>query len=107
MRINRRQFLSLSVLVFAPFSKVIAKSNNFDTLLSEINNPFQISISSEEYNLDHWVSQLPVSSSASMLSKHVLGLIKRDYLENKVDIIDGVILSNTEIMLYYAKESYA
>ena len=107
MKINRRQFLSLSVLIFAPYFKVKAQPSSFETLLYGIKNPFQISISKERHNLDDWISKLPVTLNVSELSEYVLTLIKSDYIENRVDLIDGVILSNTEIMLFFAKESYA
>ena len=107
MRINRRQFLSLSVLIFVPYCKVNADESSFQVLLNEIQSPFQMSIYKERYNLDNWISKLPDTSNVSELSEHILSLIKLDYIENKVGLIDGVILSNTEITLYFAKESYA
>lgn len=107
MRINRRQFLSLSVLVFAPYCKVNANESSFKTLLNEIQSPFQMLIFKKKYNVDSWISQLPNTSNISELSEHILSLIRLDYIENKVGLIDGVILSNTEITLYLAKESYA
>ena len=107
MNINRRQFLSLSALIFVPYCKVNADKSIFKVLLNEIQSPFQMSISKERYNLDSWINKLPVTSNVSELSEHILSLIKLDYIENKVGLIDGVILSNTEITLYFAKESYA
>jgi hypothetical protein len=105
--INRRQFLSLSALIFAPYLKVNAYESSFKTILNEIHCPFQMSNSQEVYNLDSWISKLPDTSNISALSEHILSLIKLDYIENRVNLIDGVILSNTEITLYFAKKSYA
>lgn len=107
MRINRRQFLSLSVLILTPYCKVNANETNIKMLLNEIQSPFKISKSHEVYNLDRWLSELPEMYNVNALSEHILNLIKLDYIENRVNLIDGVILSNTEITLYFAKESYA
>jgi len=61
----------------------------------------------EVYTLDRWLSKLPYKNNVNELSNHILNLIKLDYIENRVNLIDGVILSNTEITLYFAKEYYA
>ena len=107
MKINRRQFLSLSALIFAPYCKVNADENCFKELLNEIQSPFQMSIFKERYSVNSLTSKLPNTSNVNELSENILSLIRLDYIENNVGLIDGIILSNTEITLYFAKESYA
>ena len=84
--------------------KVNASQSSFGTLLGRINNPFNSLGAKERYVLNDWVSELPVTSNVSVLSEHVLSLIMYDYKENSVDLVEGIILSKTEIMLYLAKE---
>ena len=106
---NRRQFLSLSMLIFSPYVKVNARDsqNSFGVLLNTLDSPFKYLNSKSEYTISDWQNQLPLNSKIDILSEHILGQIMQDYRENKVDLVDGFILSKTEIMLYLAKERNA
>jgi hypothetical protein len=107
MEISRRQFISYFALVFSPYSIVSARQNSFDRIIEAIQNPFQVSLYEGTYKLDEWLIALPISRDTAELSKHILGLIEKDYQENNVDLINGVIVSQTEVMLYLAKDYYA
>lgn len=84
-----------------------ARQNSFDQIIENIQNPFQVSLYEGTYKLDEWFISLPISRNTAELSKHILDLIEKDYQENNVDLINGVIVSKTEVMLYLAKEHYA
>ena len=106
-KVNRRQFTSLSILIFAPYLKGNATQSSFGFLLDRIKNPFKLLNIKESYNLDDWINELPITSDISVLSEYVLSLIKQDYKENRVELVEGIILSKTEIKLYLAKEFHA
>ena len=76
MKINRRQFLSLSALIFAPYCKVNADENCFKELLNEIQSPFQMSIFKERYSVNSLTSKLSNTSNVNELSENKFNLHK-------------------------------
>jgi hypothetical protein len=60
----------------------------------------------DDSRLDAWIKELPVNSDLNTLTEYLVNLIRQDYKKNDVSLVEGIILSNTEIKLYSAKELY-
>ena len=104
---NRRQFISIATLIFAPAINAREPVSSFGILLSQIKSPFTRQNLTQTYSTSRWCNNLRKISSLNSLSQHILNQIKQDYIENKVELIEGIVLSETEVQLYLARESYA
>jgi len=77
------------------------------SLLNELRNPFPDIEEKYSKGVDEWVRALPVASSVNELAFHLKVMIRDDYLNNRVEFLSGVLLSQTESFIYQAKKNYA
>lgn len=93
--------------MLAPISKVRAGSYDMEFILDKIVNPFGDSIVMELYLVEEWISRLPNISNVSAFSEYLLRQVEQDYIDNKVVLVEGIVLSETEVKLCLAREFYA
>jgi len=103
---NRRQFASLSLLMFLPKVKGLGEHTDLRYLLNHVINPFK-GLKIDLYAIEEWVKSLPDTPSINVFAEYILDQIELDYIENRVVLVDGIVLSETEVKLYYARELYA
>ncbi len=104
---DRRQFasLSLSVLILNFFET--HNINNLHELLLQIQSPFRFSKESQLEGYKYLENKFKDKDNINLIRINLLSMIKNDNLNNRVDVIDGKILSHTEIRLYAASQLYA
>jgi len=103
---NRRQFASLSLLIFLPKINGLGEHTDLRYLLKQVINPFK-DLKIDLYVIEEWVKSLPDTPSINIFAEYILGQIELDYIENRVVLVDGIVLSETEVKLYCARELYA
>ena len=103
---KRRVFLLYTALIFTPYVK--AKGvNSLKILLSEVEIPFKQIKVENVASVKAWIDLLPKHADVDTLSRYIYNLAIKDYRDNKVIVMEGVILSRSESMLYQAKIIYA
>ena len=104
---NRRKFVSLALLMFAPIGNARVENYNVQVILNRIVNPFGDLIRMDLDAVEEWISTLPNISNVDIFSEYILSQIELDYIENRVVLVEGIVLSETEVKLYRAREIYA
>ena len=104
---NRREFVSLALLIFAPISNARLVNGDLQIVLNQIVNPFGNLIRMDSAALEEWIGALPNISNVDFFSEYILSQIEIDYIENRVMLVEGIVLSETEVMLCSARELYA
>ena len=104
---DRRQFtlLSLSVLVLNIFET--HNINSLHKLLLQIQSPLCFSKKSQLEGYKYLENKFKGKENIDSIKINLLSMIKDDNLNNRVDVIEGKIISHTEIRLYAASELYA
>ena len=104
---NRRKFVSLALLMLAPIGNARVENYNVQVILNRIVNPFGDLIPMDLDAVEEWISTLPNISNVGIFSEYILSQIELDYIENRVVLVEGIVLSETEVKLYRAREIYA
>jgi hypothetical protein len=104
---NRRKFVSLALVLLAPLGNIRSQNYSFDLFLSQIVNPFEDLSRMEITFVDQWIRSMPNISNSREFSEYLLGQIELDYVENRVALVEGIVLSETELKLYCASQYYA
>ena len=82
-------------------------NQNIGIILNRIVNPFGDLIQMDLHAVEEWISTLPNISNVDIFSEYILSQIELDYIENRVVLVEGIVLSETEVKLYRAREIYA
>ena len=107
---KRRYFLSLCALFGCGVGGVLYPARSTNTLfkvLDGLNLPFSSKVIEHNYDVEAWLTSLPLHLNEGQLSAYLLDNIMKDYMRNDLDIVGEVVVSKTEIMIYLAKLSYA
>ena len=110
--INRREFIAFSVLATCWNSVLFAKSVRDDVsgltlLVDKVRLPFNYLAPISADDLRAWLENIPEDQGYSTVKLYMAKQIKKDYLSNNVKVVNGVILSYTEFMIYSYKYNYA
>jgi hypothetical protein len=107
---KRRDFL-ISLGLFALGGKLVlrgcqAGSAGLERFVEQIQMPFESLPDVEYADIQQWVSGIPASSRFSVVREIVAKKIHDDYRANRVEIVNGLVLSHSELMLYSYKLSH-
>lgn len=91
--------------MFLPKISGLGEHTDLQYLLNEMINPFK-DLKIDLYVIEDWVKSLPETPSINLFAEYILDQIELDYIENRVVLVEGIVLSETEVKLYCARELY-